>query len=130
MDIELDWRTASYFESPFVVSENEYVAQHFFSLDKSILDLIQEQQRHTANILNEIQTGIKFNDQLIEIDRSDILKQLRNSQQISIVSGVGGVGKTAIIKKLYEELKENRPFYIFKASEFDLRNINDIFDKF
>lgn len=130
LNIDLVWRTASYFESPFVVSQNELIAYHFFSLDKSVLDLIQEQQKHSENILNEIQTGIDFHDRIIEIDRSDVLKQLRNSQQISIVSGVGGVGKTAIIKKFYDELKDNCSFYIFKAIEFDLRHINDIFVNF
>ena len=40
---------------------------------------------------------------------------------------MGGVGKTAIVKKLYEQLKHETPFYLFKGSEFELRNINDLF---
>lgn len=126
--IKLDWRTASFFESPFVSIENKIVAQHFFSLDKSIFDLIREQQTHSENILNEIQTCITFNDQSIEIDRSKDLEKLKKgSEQILILSGVGGVGKTALVKNLYEQLKEKAPFYIFKATEFELRNINDLF---
>ena len=30
--IEIEWRTASFFESPFVTVENETVSKHFFSL--------------------------------------------------------------------------------------------------
>jgi hypothetical protein len=52
------------------------------------------------------------------------------SQQISILSGIGGVGKTVIIKKFYEELKDKIAFFVFKATEFELRNINDLFVDF
>jgi hypothetical protein len=128
LDIKLRWRTASFFESPFVSVENIIIAQHFFSLDKSIFDLIEEQQRHSENILNEIQTNISFDNQDIEIDRDNILKGLKKElKQVLILSGVRGTGKTAIIKKLYEQLKEKIPFYIYKATEFELNNINDLF---
>jgi len=128
LSIELVWRTASFFESEFVVLENEIISQHFFSLEKSIFNLIKEQQTHSENILDEIQTSIIFNDQSIEIDRSKDLEKLKkSSQQVFILSGVAGVGKTALIKKFYEQLKEKTPFYIFKAIEFELRNINDLF---
>lgn len=128
LSIDLDWRTASFFESPFVAIENEIISQHFFSLDKSILNLIQEQQIHSENILNEIQTCITFNNQTIEIDRSEDLENLKKaSEQVLILSGVAGVGKTALIKNLYEQLKEEISFYIFKATEFELRNINELF---
>ena len=131
ININIVWKGASFFESEFVSIENEIIAQHFFSLDKSIFDLIKEQQKHTENILNEIQTCITFNDQSIEIDRSKDLEKLKkDSEQVLILSGVGGVGKTALIKNLYEQLKEKVPFYIFKAAEFELRNINYLFRDF
>ncbi len=131
LSIELNWRTASFFESPFVAIENQTISQHFFSLNKSIFDLIKEQQIHSENILNEIQTCITFNDHSIEIDRSKILEKLKkDSEQVQILSGVGGVGKTALIKNLYEQLKDKIPFYIFKATEFELSNINRLFTEF
>jgi hypothetical protein len=131
LNIELEWRTASFFECEFVSIENEVIAKHFFTLNKSIFALIEEQKKHTENILNEIQTSITFKDQNIEIDRKEICKQLKNkSQQIFILSGIGGVGKTAVIKNLYGQLQEVIPFYIFKATEFELRNINDLLTDF
>ena len=127
LHLELEWRTASFFESPFVAIENETISQHFFSLDKSILDLVKDQHKHSENILSEIQTCITFNTQTIEIDRSEDLKNLKKaSQQVLILSGVAGVGKTAVIKNLYEQIKKEIPFYIFKATEFELRSINDL----
>ncbi|MFA6353277.1 MAG: AVAST type 4 anti-phage nuclease Avs4 [Candidatus Paceibacterota bacterium] len=128
LNIKLEWRTASFFESNFVAVDNEIIAKHFFSLDKSIFDLIKNQQDHSENILNEIQTAIIFNGQNIKIDRSGDLEKIKvSTEKVLILSGVGGVGKTATIKDFYEETKGKMPFYIFKATEFELRNISEFF---
>ena len=128
LGIELDWRTASFFESSFVVVDNEIISQHFFSLDKSIVNFLQEQETHSENILFDIQTSIIFNDRIIEIDRANDLKNLKESSaQVIILGGVAGVGKTALIKNYYEQIKGEIPLYIFKATEFDIANINILF---
>ncbi len=132
-EIKIEWRTASFFESPFVVMDNETIARHFFILDDSIFDLLKRKQSHTENILYEIQTSIEFNAHKIEIDRSEVLHNIQGElkqKQILILSGVGGVGKTAVIKNLYKEIKDKTPFYIFKANEFNINNINDLFIDF
>lgn len=128
-DIEIIWKGASFFESEFVTFQNEIISKHFFSLDNSVFNLIKDRKKHSENVLFEIQTFITFNDQNIEIDRSNELAQLidKESPKVLILSGTGGVGKTAIIKNLYNQLKENIPFYIFKATEFELASVNDLF---
>ncbi len=130
-NIEIVWKGAWFFESPFVSIENEIIAKHFFTLDKSIFDLIEELNSHTENILTEIQTNIVFDGQTIEIDRTHELTEIKNNkQQVLVLSGTGGVGKTALIKNLYEETKGQSPFYLFKATEFELRYINDFFKNY
>lgn len=131
--IEIEWRTASFFETSFVAIDNKTISQHFFNLDKSIITLLEEKQAHTESILYEIQTHIDFNTQKIEIDRRNILQKIQeelNQKQILILSGVGGVGKTAVIKNFHKEIKDKVPFYIFKANEFNTNNINDLFKNF
>lgn len=132
LGIEIDWNHMNnFFKSPFVSINNELISKFFFTLDKSIFDLIDELQIHTENILNQIQTHIDFGSNKIEIKRNDILEKLKNeSSQIVVLSGNGGVGKTALIKNHYEQLKTKVPFYFFKATEFELRSINDFFKNF
>lgn len=132
LNIKLEWRTASFFESEFVSIENKIIAKHFFTFDKSVFDLIDQQRKHTENILNQIHTYISFNGQTVEIDRKDVLSKLTTTkEQVIILSGVAGVGKTAIIKKYYEQVKNAVPFYVYKATEFNnLRNINEFFKDF
>ncbi|SKB01329.1 AVAST type 4 anti-phage nuclease Avs4 [Sporosarcina newyorkensis] len=131
LEIQVVWRTASFFESPFVTLENELIAKHFFSFEKSIIQLLREKKFHTEAILENIQTFINYKDETLEINRSNLLQDILGQieqEQVLIVTGMGGVGKTAVIKKLYENVKENTPFYVFKASEFEISNINSLFD--
>jgi len=132
--ITIDWRTnEAYFLSPDVVFNKE-IAKHFFT-DESIYDLIYEKQQHSERILQNIHTEITFDSQTIELDRTQNIQELENKileNQVLILTGVGGVGKTAIIKKLYEQEREKDkiPFYIFKASEFNLPLIDYLFGKY
>lgn len=131
--IELVWRTASYFESPLVSNTNQELAKHFFSEQNSIIDLLNKRRRLSENILYAIKTSISLPGAKIEIDRGQTLELLRRKLEknsIVIVHGAGGVGKTALIKNLYEQEVENRPIYVFKASEFSSNNGEDLFEGF
>jgi hypothetical protein len=133
LKIKIKWNTADFFESSFVTIDNKLIAQHFFSLDNSIVNVLNEKEEHNNAILYEIQTDIDFNNHKIEIDRTNTLKNIKegfNDKRILIISGVGGVGKTAIIKNLYKEMKDNIPFYIFKANEFNTNKVSDLFNGF
>jgi len=132
LNIEIEWRTASFFESSFVSIENEIIAKHFFTHDKSIFDLIEEQQKHTENILKQIKTTFNFKSQVFDVNRNEVIDKLKNTEsQVITLSGVAGVGKTAVIKNYYEQQKEKIPFYVFKATEFNnLRNLNNFFKNF
>lgn len=103
--------------------------KHFFT-NESIYDLVYEKQTHTQRILNGIHTSINFNSQIIEIDRTIEINELENqfkNHQVLILCGAGGVGKTAIVKKLYEKIKNEVPVYLFKASEFETNQIDNLF---
>lgn len=133
LKIEIEWRTASFFESSFVAIDNKIMVKHFFTLGKSILTLLDDKQRHTESILYEIHTEINFNNQIIKINRNKILIDIENEikqNQILILSGVGGVGKTAVIKDVYRNMNGSVPFYVIKANEFKINNINELFEGF
>jgi len=72
-NVEIEWRTDNYFRSPFVCEENADIAQHFFSLGKSVIDFINELRQHTESILTPITSKIKFKNDEIKIDRSQVI---------------------------------------------------------
>ncbi|MFF2596471.1 AVAST type 4 anti-phage nuclease Avs4 [Priestia megaterium] len=133
LDLQIEWRTASFFESPFVTINNKLITQHFFSFKKNIFQLLSEKQIHTESILEGIQTSIKYHEKKIEINRNALLSRIISvieNEQVLIVTGIGGVGKTAVIKRLYEDQKTSIPIYIFKASEFEINNVNNLFGEY
>lgn len=95
--------------------------------------LIKSLKEKTSNILHPINTSVPYNAKTLELDRTSVVEQIKTelpNNKIVIVSGVGGVGKTAVIKKLHEDISEQIPIYIFKGSEFDIVNINNLFGNF
>ena len=131
LDVRLEWNLASFFESEFVTVKNGIISKHFFTFEKSIFTTLEEMRAHSKNLMKFINTDISFNEKKIEIEREHEMNQLiSGSNQVYIISGVGGVGKTVLLKKIYERYAEDTPFYIFKATEFEIRNINDIFGEF
>lgn len=119
--VEIEWRTGSYFESSFVCEDNFSIAQHFFSLKTGIIDSVIELQKYTDSILQPIRSEISFAKTEIKLDRSSVIGAISDSAHsfpLIVLSGGAGVGKTAVIKDLYETIRESTPIYVFKVSQF------------
>lgn len=133
-EISLEWKTASFFESPLVTKDNSVIAKYFFSLDDSVHDLINKITEQTEAILKPIRSDILYKKKQIKIDRKPHIDGIINNLSKApalIISGNGGSGKTAIIKDFYEENSESYPIYCFKATDFDnRRNVDAIFKEY
>lgn len=129
--IEIEWRTASYFESPFVCQHNFSIAEHFFSLKKGILDSVADLAFHTEALLRPIHSEILYKGSKIKLDRSELVgnvKQAATNSLPIIVSGAAGVGKTAAIKDFYESVRGSSAFFVIKTTEFkNISHINQLF---
>ncbi len=125
--VEIEWRTASYFESPFVCEENFSIAQHYFSQSKGIIDAILALAEHTQLLLRQIRSDISFGKKTIKLDRSGVATSLISAAQntpLLIVSGSVGVGKTALLKDFYDQESSASPIFVLKANH--LSNIHSI----
>jgi hypothetical protein len=128
--VNIQWRVPSHFELQLSLPENKYINDVFFSLDPNEGDLLDEISKHNENILQAIQTEISFGDKQIKIDRSSVVEAIADASLKSkniIISGEGGCGKTAIFKEFYNFNFKNIPICVFKANEFNVNHINDIF---
>lgn len=133
LNIKVVWRAKSFFESAHSLIKNEAITTHYFSLGNSSLDLISELLKHSEANISTIKTATVYNDQEIILPREKELKELSDAMKnssITIVSGEGGTGKTALIKDYCKQTKERVPIFIFKATEFNLQNINQLFKNY
>jgi len=132
INLRIDWRVPSHFEKQLALPKNNYLAEYFFSSGKTAIDFLNDIKEHTENILHSIHYNIKFNDKIIKMDRTKLIEKIEEDfekSEIVIINGESGSGKTALIKEFYEKANGKTPFYIFKAAEFNISYIGDIFNK-
>ena len=132
VNVEIEWRVPSHFEIQLMRPENKHIYEYFFTGSNNNFDFLNSLEEHTNNILFSVHYQIVYNQKNIKIKREE-LSQLEKSiddNQINIVSGQGGCGKTAVIKEFYEKIKGTIPFYLFKGAEFNIFNINELFGQY
>lgn len=130
LGVKLLWRIPSHIELQLSLPENKYIYDIFFNLNPSEENLIDSIFEHNDNILKDIQTEISYSEQCIKIDRKELIETVeRNCSEHKniIISGEGGCGKTAIFKDFYAKNEKNFPICVFKSSELNVGNVNDIF---
>src|SRR5690625_2117308 len=123
--MKLTWKVKSQIEAQLKQLQNHHLAEYFFTEEDSVIDLIQNLNTHSKNLLNTINTDIAFKENSIRIDRSKELQEIEEKLKPFhpvIISGVDGSGKTALIKEFCAS-KKDIPFYFFKANEFKLNNL-------
>jgi hypothetical protein len=131
--VTVTWKTASFFESPFVCQTHAEISSHFFSLEPSIFDLVRQVAEHGDALLSPIQSKFTVDSRTVRLDRQHVVEQLQQTlarTSVIILSGDGGVGKTAVVKEFHSQFKDKAPFFVFKASEFNLRNVNELFSHY
>lgn len=132
-EIKIIWKGDWFFKSPFVCSDNKEISKHFFTQDKSIFDLIEQQEKHNQDILDNIQDTIIFQGQNVEIKRikeQQELEKIIEKKHAIVISGQGGIGKSVFLKSLYEKKKKETPVYLFRTYDLKINNINQLFENF
>lgn len=125
----LEWRLSSHIEVQLASPGNAHLAEYFFSLGKNIVDFLTEIKSHSENILFAIQSDIDFKETKIKVDRSKLIIGIdKITTSVAVIAGDGGSGKTALIKDIFQQ--SNDPVYVFKAAEFNLTHIADLFKRF
>ena len=130
LGLKIVWRVPSHLEIQLLLPENKYIYDIFFNLQPNESNLIDDIKEHNETILNSIQSEIEYENKRIKIERKLIIDDIKNNiinYKHVVISGEGGCGKTAIFKDFYIENKNVFPICIFKATELNVKNINEIF---
>lgn len=129
LGLVIEWRLPSHIEVQLALPENKYIYDIFFGDDSTPADLIDSVRNHNDSLLLSIKDRILFHEKEIRINRDrlseDILQSL-NNKSITILTGEGGSGKTALLKNIYQKYGNKLPFCIFKASELNVKNPDEV----
>jgi hypothetical protein len=128
--IEIDWRVPSHFEAQLMQDENRFLLEYFFSLDPGVIEAIKKLHDHSQQVLNPIKTSIDPSGKCIHFDRSSAIEQVMQAlgQSVPIIlHGVGGVGKTAIIKEMLGQEHGFDACYVVKTSELNTDHVSKLF---
>ncbi|KAI4983338.1 hypothetical protein ZWY2020_023830 [Hordeum vulgare] len=127
MDTTYSSKTSSNFVLPHTV-ENEIQDGHSYSEDDE-MTMIQESLTHTSNVQGPLE---EFQLTGREKEKSDIIEQIlehSGTQQIQVIAvwGKGGVGKSTLIRDVYESQEVNQMFeqhaYVTVLQPFKLEQI-------
>lgn len=126
--ITVEWRVKSHIEIQLAKPENKYVAEYYFGGDRSIWKFIENIEKHTKNLLESINTEINYKGEKIYFQQREceqIYEELiADDIPCIIVSGDGGTGKTAFVKRWIEE---NSPIlFAWRLSEFNVNSLQNV----
>ena len=104
LGIDLQWNTTSFFESPFVVEDNKEIAKHFFTLEESIIDRLNNKIIPRVTELNEQYKNTFRGIKGTFINRPEIDKCIEEIEQNNslIIHGKAGQGKSGCTQGVIE----------------------------
>lgn len=120
LGIEIQWNTASFFEAPFVVQNNKEIAEHFFSLEESIIDRINKKIIPRVSELNEQYKQTFRGIQGTFINRAEIDECIKNINQDKsiIIHGKAGLGKSGCTQGIIDYCEaEGVPYIAIKLDD-------------
>lgn len=130
LGLAIGWRLHKNFEALLARPENDDLAEYFFCLHPGRYEFINELKIRTKQILDPIRNRIEHSGRAIKFDRTELIDKLRSptsSPMIAVLSGPGGSGKTAAVRDFFQALDEDAPFFVLRASQFNVRDINELF---
>lgn len=65
--IQIEWKVPSHFDAQLALDRNKNLAQHFFSLGKSIVDFIEELHQSTERLFSPIHSKMELHGREIKI---------------------------------------------------------------
>lgn len=125
--LEIEWFGTSRFQVVLDCKDLQFIARHFFDLAPDLWDFISTLGRMTDARLSFIRNSIKYKGANIHLEHPHELERLDdlNSRAITIISGVGGVGKTALVKDWFERQVSNDTFAIVMQTNEVLEQFSD-----
>ena len=123
LGIEIVWRGISNIEAQLMQDSNLTVCRNvFFQTDSAVQKCCESLDKHKDDIFNHINTNIlyKGNSIVLDYDEFNFGDFISSDNQVLIVDGNAGSGKSSLIKNIAANVDEKTVFLAFKSTDMDV----------
>ena len=130
--VTVEWRVLSHFEQMLALPELAHICDLYFNNDKGISYFCNQVFTHRDLILDAIGTEITYKGNTICFNHSldNITHFINNSKNVLFIQGLSGIGKSAVIKKFVETVKDTIPVALFRATDINVSIVAELSNKF
>ena len=108
-----------------------WVYEYFFEIESALEKVVKSEESNTKSILAPIKTSMSMGESLIKIDYSVEQEQVKSAileKKHIVVFGEGGCGKTALLKSIWESVRDRISICIRKAQDIKNSRIDNLFE--
>lgn len=123
--IEIVWRGIGNIEAQLMQDSNLTVCRNvFFQTDSAVQKCCENLDKHKDDIFNHINTNILYKGNSIVLDHNefDFSDFINSNDQVLIVDGNAGSGKSSLIKSIATKIDKKTVFLAFKSTDMDVED--------
>lgn len=123
LNIKIEWRVRSNMEVQLMQDSRLTICRNvFFQTDSAVQSCCENLDKHKADLFGNINTSMVYKENEIILDHNmlDIESFLVSDNQILIVDGEAGSGKSALIKRVIENFSDETAFLAFRSIDMDV----------
>lgn len=123
LGITIEWKGLSNIEAQLMQDKRLTICRNvFFQVDSAVQECCESLKRHKEDIFNHIRTEVSYKDKTIALDTNNFNMDsfLKSNNQILVVDGEAGTGKSALIKKDLVSIDNDTIVLAFRCTDMDV----------
>lgn len=123
LNIKIEWCGLSNIEAQLMQDSRLTICRNvFFQTDSAVQACCESLDKHKIDLFENINTSIVYKDNEIILDYNmlNIDSFLVSDNQILLVDGEAGSGKSALVKRIIENFSDGTAFLAFKSIDMDV----------
>ena len=123
LGITIEWKGLSNIEAQLMQDKRLTICRNvFFQVDSAVQECCESLKRHKEDIFNHIRTEVFYKDKTIALDNNNFNKDsfLKSNNQILVIDGEAGTGKSALIKKDLVSIDNDTIVLAFRCTDMDV----------
>lgn len=123
LNIKIEWRGLSNIEAQLMQDSRLTICRNvFFQTDSAVQACCESLDKHKIDLFENINTSIVYKENEIVLDHNmlNIDSFLVSDNQILLVDGEAGSGKSALVKRIIENFSDGTAFLAFKSIDMDV----------